>query len=76
MTRDELEAVIRQQLARSVAEAMVPVCSCTVSQNRATEAILKAADAYGLTEFGMEAVRRRMLLAETVGDGSYGGRAS
>jgi len=76
MTRDELEAVIRRQLTLAIGGATTSAIGHTKATNNATAAILKAADAYGLAEFGIEAERRRALLADTVGDGSYGGRAS
>jgi len=66
-TRERLEAVIRQQLARSVAEAMVPACDCTRSQNRAVETILHEVDEYTTAEVGLltPAERRHVLLEGT-----------
>ena len=74
-TRDELEAVVREQVARCVANALQAGVPSTGIMNRATEAILRKADEYGLAEFGVSAQRRRLALAEAVGDGSYGGIA-
>ena len=74
MTREQLEAVIRRQLSHVAAELFVGP-ALTESMNHATVAILKAADEYGLAEFGIRAERRRLALAEAVGDASYGGIA-
>jgi hypothetical protein len=74
-TRDGLEAVIRRALGDLVvAVQFQPARGVTPALNKATETILKAADAYGLAEFGLAAERRRAALADVVGDGSYGGR--
>jgi len=76
VTRDDLEAIIRRQLTLAIAGATTSECGHTKACNDASAVILKAADEYGLAEFGIQAERRRALLAGTVGDGSYGGRAS
>ena len=75
MTREQLEAVIREQITRVVTNALMAGVPSTGIMNRATAGILKAADEYGLAEFGIRAERRRIALAEAVGDASYGGIA-
>jgi hypothetical protein len=59
MTRDDLEAVIRRQLARLCPDAS------TRAQNLATDAILTAADTYAAGEMDRAARRRAELFQAT-----------
>ena len=61
MAREELEAVIREQLTRCVANAIQSGVPSTGIMNRATEEILKASDARTVAEGGVAADRRRVL---------------
>ncbi len=63
MTRDELEAVVRRSLTRAVTANLELGRVDTGALNLATDMILQAADAYGLTEHGVTADRRKVLAA-------------
>lgn len=67
MNREQLEAVVRAQLTRVVANALASGVPSTAIMNRATGEILKGADDYGVTEYGVTA-RRRAALAEAIGE--------
>jgi hypothetical protein len=62
-TRDGLEAVIREQLTRCIANALTSGVPSTGIMNRATETILGAADEYATAEVGLltPAERRRVI---------------
>lgn len=61
MTKDELEATVRQQITRVVTNALTSGVPSTGMMNRATETILGAADAYATHTAGITAERRRVL---------------
>ena len=66
-TRERLEAVIRQQITRCVANAITSGVPSTGIMNRATEEILHEVDEYTTAEVGLltPAERRHVLLEGT-----------
>jgi hypothetical protein len=64
-TRERLEAVIREQLTRAVANALTSGVPSTGMMNRATETILAEVDEYAGAEVGLltPAERRRVIEA-------------
>jgi hypothetical protein len=60
--RDELEAVVRAQITRAVSNALTAGVPSSGILNRATEAILDAADAYAASDSEALAVLRRAVL--------------
>lgn len=72
VTRDELEATVRQQITRVVTNALQAGVPSTGIMNRATETILTAAQAYALAEYGITADRRAELeLAVKLSEGRH-----
>ena len=78
MTRDDVEAIVREQLTRAIANALASRAPSTGIMNRATETILAAADAYATDTGGITAERRAVLAACWRNGNQYGrdGRAS
>ncbi len=62
-TREQLEAVVREQLTRCVANALTSAVVSTGMMNRAVETILAEVDEYADAEVGLltPAERRRVI---------------